>query len=81
MIESLRSAFEIEFEDMISSVLRGEKPTNAERCQKPLAPVFFASQDNMIVWDPGEVEASWRDVRRIASTRWESRKKTKEYNI
>jgi hypothetical protein len=61
VIESLRSAFEIEFEDMISSVLRGEKPTNAERCQKPLAPVFFASQDNMIVWDPGEVEASWRD--------------------
>ena len=61
VIESLRTAFEIEFEDMISSALRGERPPNAENCQKPLAPISFASQDNMIAWDPGEVKASWRD--------------------
>ncbi len=60
VIESLRSAFEIEFEDMISSVLRGELPPGTSY-QQPLAPVSFATQDNMIVWDPGEVEASWKD--------------------
>jgi hypothetical protein len=60
VIESLRSAFEIEFQDMINSVLRDELPPGTSY-QQPLAPVSFAAQDNLIVWDPGEVKASWKD--------------------
>jgi hypothetical protein len=45
---------------MINSVLRDELPPGTSY-QQPLAPVSFAAQDNLIVWDPGEVKASWKD--------------------
>jgi len=60
VIEALRAAFETEFQEMVDSMLRGEIPSDMGS-QMPLAPVIFSVNENMIVWDPGEVKATWKE--------------------
>ncbi|MFZ0408997.1 MAG: hypothetical protein WAM11_12930 [Cyanobium sp.] len=59
VIEALRKSFETRFEEMMTSVLRGEIPADAERAT-PLAPITFAAEDETFCWDPGDVEPSWK---------------------
>jgi hypothetical protein len=41
-------------------MLRGELAEDATRL-KPMAAVCFSVNDDMIVWDPGEIKATWKN--------------------
>jgi hypothetical protein len=60
VIEALRRSFEKCFEGMMTDLVCGRIPKNAKRVN-PAAPVTFTVEDEHFVWDPGEVQASWKE--------------------